>query len=115
MRARFDGARHKGSALLWLAASAIVGGCSSFLDLTKEGEGVRIATADAVSACTGLGRTTASVVHEFASIPRNPDAVQENINVTARNSAASMGGDTLVPVSPVAEGKQTFEVYRCRR
>jgi hypothetical protein len=114
MRACLGGSRCKGSALLWLAASAIVGGCS-FVDLTKEGEGVRVATADAVSACTGLGRTTASVVHEVASVPRHPDAVKENIEVTARNSAASMGGDTIVPASPIAEGKQTFEVYRCKR
>jgi len=114
MRARFNGMECKRFALPWLAASAIVGGCS-FMDLTKEGEGVRIATADAVSACTGLGRTTASVVYEVASMPRQADAVKENIEVTARNSAASMGGDTIVPVSPIAEGKQTFEVYRCRR
>jgi hypothetical protein len=114
MRVRFNGLRCKGSVPLWLAASAIVGGCS-FVDLTKEGEGVRVATADAVAACTGLGRTTASVVHEVASIPRQADAVKENIEVTARNSAASMGGDTIVPASPIAEGKQTFEVYRCKR
>jgi hypothetical protein len=114
MRACFNRLECKRSTLLWLAASAIVSGCS-FVNLTEEGEGVRITTPEAVSACTGLGRTTASVVYEVASIPRHPDAVQENINVTARNSAASMGGDTLVPVSPVAEGKQTFEVYRCRR
>jgi len=54
-------------------------------------------------------------VHEVAAIPRHPDAVQENVNVTARNSAASMGGDTIVPVAPLADGKQTFEVYRCMR
>jgi hypothetical protein len=114
MRARFDGLRCQGAALLWLVASAVASGCS-FVDLTKEGEGVRVATADAVSACTGLGRTTASVVAEVASIPRHPDAVKENIEVTARNSAASMGGDTIVPASPIAEGKQTFEVYRCKR
>jgi hypothetical protein len=114
MHARFKGLKCKGSALLWLAASAIVGGCS-FVSLTKEGEGVRVARAEEVSACTGLGRTTASVVHEVATIPRHPDAVRENIEVTARNSAASMGGDTIVPASPIAEGKQTFEVYRCKR
>jgi hypothetical protein len=114
MLARCEGSRFKGSALLWLAASAIVGGCS-FVDLTKEGEGVRIAKAEEVSACAGLGRTTASVVHEVASIPRHPDAVRENIEVTARNSAATMGGDTIVPASAIAEGKQTFEVYRCKR
>jgi hypothetical protein len=114
MRTRFNGLGCKRSTLIWLTASMIVSGCS-FVNLTDEGEGVRIATPEAVSACTGLGRTTASVVYEVASIPRHPDAVQENVNVTARNSAASMGGDTLVPVSPVAEGKQTFEVYRCKR
>lgn len=100
--------------LLLLCMLAVAGGCS-LVDLTKEGEGVRVAKADQVSACTGLGRTTASVVYEVASIPRHPDAVKENIEVTARNSAAGMGGDTIVPVSGISEGKQTFEVYRCKR
>ena len=100
--------------LVLLSIAAVAGGCS-FVDVTKEGEGVRVAKAEEVAACTGLGRTTASVVHEVASIPRHPDAVRENIEVTARNSAASMGGDAIVPASPIAEGKQTFEVYRCKR
>jgi hypothetical protein len=100
--------------LVLLSIVAVAGGCS-FVNLTAGGEGVRVAAADAVSACTGLGRTTASVVHEVATVPRHPDAVKENIEVTARNSAASMGGDTIVPVSGITEGKQTFEVYRCKR
>ena len=95
MRTCLDGSSCKRSALLWLAAAAIVGGCS-FVDLTREGEGVRIAKAEEVSACTGLGRTTASVVHEVASIPRHPDAVRENIEVTARNSAATIDRTTGV-------------------
>lgn len=105
-------ARHPGIGLL--AVLVLAGGCS-FVDLTREGEGVRVARAEEVSACIGLGRTTASVVHEVASIPRHPDAVRENIEVTARNSAATMGGDTIVPASAIAEGKQSFEVYRCKR
>lgn len=100
--------------LVLLPAVAVAGGCS-LVDLTKEGEGVRVAKSEEVAACTGLGRTTASVVHEVATVPRHPDAVKENIEVTARNSAASMGGDTIVPVSGITEGKQTFEVYRCKR
>jgi hypothetical protein len=100
--------------LLLLPVIAVAGGCS-LVELTKGGEGVRLAAAGEVAACTGLGRTTASVVHEVASIPRHPDAVQGNLHVTARNSAATMGGDTIVPVAPVADGKQTFEVYRCMR
>jgi hypothetical protein len=41
--------------------------------------------------------------------------VQDNLNVTARNSAAKMGADTIVPASQVEDGKQTFNVYRCLR
>lgn len=100
--------------LLLLPVIAIAGGCS-LVKLTAGGEGVRLAAPGAVTACTGLGRTTASVVHEVGFIPRHPDAVQDNVNVTARNSAASMGGDTIMPVAPLADGKQTFEVYRCMR
>jgi len=100
--------------LLLLPVLAVAGGCS-MVELTKGGEGVRLAAPGEVAACTGLGKLTASVVHEVGFIPRHPDAVQENVNVTARNSAASMGGDTIVPIAPLADGKQTFEVYRCMR
>jgi hypothetical protein len=99
-----------------LAAFALVmaGGCS-MVELTPEGAGVRLASAEAVVTCQNLGKVTASVVARVAGIPRHPDAVQDNLNVTARNSAAKMGADTIVPASPVEDGKQTFNVYRCLR
>ncbi|HEX9184346.1 MAG TPA: DUF4156 domain-containing protein [Burkholderiales bacterium] len=100
--------------LVLLSAVAVAGGCS-FVELTKEGEGVRIAKAEEVAACTGLGRTTASVAHEVGFIPMHPERVQENINLIARNSGANMGGDTIVPASGITDGRQTFEVYRCKR
>jgi hypothetical protein len=97
-----------------LIATALAGGCS-LVQLTPAGAGVRLASAEAVVTCTSLGRITASVIHEVGFLPRHPDAVQENINVTARNSAANMGADTIVPASKIADGKQTFDVYRCLR
>jgi len=100
--------------LLLLPVIAVAGGCS-LVKLTEAGEGVRLATPGTVAACTSLGRISASVVHEVGFIPRHPDAVQDNVNVTARNSAAGMGGDTIVPVASLADGKQTFDVYRCAR
>lgn len=95
-----------------LPAVALMGGCA-LVDLTDAGAGVRLAKPDAVAACTNLGRLTASVVHKAGFIPRHPDAVQDNLNVTARNSAAGMGADTIVPGTTVQDGKQTFDVYRC--
>jgi Domain of unknown function (DUF4156) len=95
-------------------ASALVGGCA-VVELTQAGAGVRLASAEAVATCANLGRVTADVVAKVGFIPRDPDAVQENINVTARNAAAGMGADTIVPASKVEDGKQTFDVYRCLR
>ena len=96
------------------AVAALASGCA-LVSVTEAGAKVRLTAPEAVVACTGLGRITASVVHEVGFIPRHPDAVQDNVNVTARNSAAGMGGDTIVPVAPLADGKQTFDVYRCAR
>lgn len=95
-----------------LPAVVLMGGCA-LVDLTDAGAGVRLAKPEAVAACTNLGRVTASVVHKAGFIPRHPDAVQDNLNVTARNSAAGMGADTIVPASAIQDGKQTFDVYRC--
>jgi hypothetical protein len=95
-------------------SAALLSACA-LVELTPAGAGVRVATPADVASCVNLGRTTASVVHEVALIPRHPDAVQDNINVTARNSAATMGADTIVPASKVEDGKQTFDVYRCLR
>lgn len=95
-------------------ASALVGGCA-LVELTPAGAGVRLASPEAVVTCTNLGRLTADVIAKVGFLPRHPDAVQDNIDVTARNAAAGMGADTIVPASKVEDGKQTFDVYRCLR
>lgn len=96
------------------AAVLTMSGCA-LVELTRAGAGVRLASPEAVVTCTNLGRITASVVHEVGFLPRHPEAVEDNINVTARNRAAELGADTIVPVSKVQDGKQTFEIYRCLR
>ena len=101
-------------AVLPVLIAAALAGCA-LVELTPAGAGVRLASPEAVATCTNLGRLTASVVHKAGFIPRHPDAVQDNINVTARNSAANMGADAIVPASNVQDGKQTFDVYRCLR
>lgn len=97
-----------------LLATALASGCA-LVDLTPAGAGVRLASPEAVVTCTNLGRITADVIAKVGFLPRHPDAVQDNINVTARNAAADMGADTIVPASNIVDGKQTFDVYRCLR
>jgi hypothetical protein len=66
-----------------------------------------------VSSCKKLGKTTTNLKDKIAGIKRNEKKVQKEMQALARNSAADMGGDTVVPVSEIQEGKQTFEVYKC--
>lgn len=96
------------------ALAAFAAGCG-VLSLTDDGAAIRLAKPDAVASCTKLGRVKASVLHNVGFIPRHPDAVKEEIEVVARNSAAQMGGDTMVPASGVEDGKQAFDVYQCER
>ena len=100
--------------MLAACAVTVVSGCA-LPNLSPAGAGVRLVSADAVGACENLGKVTASVVDKVAGVPRHPDAVQDDLNVTARNSAANMGADTIVPASKVEDGKQAFNVYRCLR
>jgi hypothetical protein len=106
--------RSKTRWMLAACVAALANGCA-LPELSPAGAGVRLVGADAVGACENLGKVTASVVAKVAGVPRHPDAVQDDLNVTARNSAANMGADTIVPASKVEDGKQAFHVYRCLR
>jgi hypothetical protein len=98
--------------LLATVGLTLVGGCT-FLKETPEGKKVRVLTAQEVGHCTQVGKLTSSVVDKVGFIARSREAVAEDVILNARNSAADMGGDTMVAVGKLAEGKQTFEVYKC--
>jgi hypothetical protein len=91
----------------------LLAGCS-FVQPSKSGANVRVATAEQVGSCQRLGQTTVSTLARVGGLPRYESSIQEELNTLARNSAADMGGDTVVPVEPVKEGKQTFIIYRCQ-
>jgi len=94
-----------------IGAALLVSGCAT-LKLSEGGEKVRVLDPAEVSSCRNLGRTNASVTARVV-FDRPADAVAEELETVARNSAASMGGDTIVPLTVIDEGKQTFVVYKC--
>ena len=98
-----------------IATSLIVFGLSgcSWVQVTPGGQAVRLVQSkNDVSGCKELGSTTSSVMSKFF-IERNQDTVARELADLARNSAAEMGGDTIVPISPITEGKRTFGIYKC--
>jgi hypothetical protein len=100
---------------LTVAAITIIllsGGCA-WVKTTPGGEKVRVLDADEVSTCKELGTTTASLLDKVVGVARNRQKVEKELQILARNSAAKLGGDTIVPISQISEGQQRFSVYKC--
>jgi hypothetical protein len=95
-----------------LLVAARLAGCV-LVKPTVEGKKVRVLTAGEVTRCGSLGTMTSSVADHVGAIPRGQEAVQDDVTLNAKNAAAEMGGDTVVPASELRGGKQTFNVYRC--
>ena len=94
--------------LLCLSVSAC-----AWVKLTPDGEKVRVLDVAEVSTCKELGNTTVSLLAKVAGFNRNEDQVAKELSMLARNAAADMGGDTIVPISAVQEGKRSYAVYKC--
>lgn len=92
---------------LWLA------GCS-WVKLTPEGERVDLMSQAQAATCERLGQTTSQVLNKVGFLDRSEEKKQEELTRLARNEAAEMGGDAIVPATEVTEGRQRFIVYRCR-
>ena len=87
-------------------------GCT-WVKLTPSGEKARVLSAAEVTSCKRTGQTTVSLKSQIAGVDRNKEKVQTELNTLARNAAADLKGDTVVPVSEPKDGKQVFDVYRC--
>jgi hypothetical protein len=98
--------------LLIAAVSLVVSSCAA-IKLTADGEKVRVLAPDEVSSCKKLGQTNTSVTDKVVGINRPIEALERELVIIGRNSASNMGGDTIVPLTVIEDGKQSFIVYKC--
>jgi len=85
----------------------------TWVKVTAQGESVRLVqSAKAVESCKRLGKVNAKVVNRVL-IDRDPEKVAAELANLARNEASASGGDTIVPISEIYEGRRTFAVYQC--
>ena len=98
--------------IICIASAALMLSACSSLKLTEGGEKVRVLDPAEIASCKNLGRTNTSVTDRVI-IERPADAVAEELQIVARNSGARMGGDTIVPLTVIEDGQQTFVVYKC--
>lgn len=88
-----------------------VSGCT-WIKLTDAGAAVAQGNAAQVTQCTLVGNVSSSTQNRIV-VKRGRGKVSEELIVLARNEAATLGGDTIVPEAPMADGRQDFLVYRC--
>ena len=86
-------------------------GCA-FVSLTDAGAEVRQSDAENVKNCT-LVATISSQTKNTVVVDRNLSKVREELIVLARNRAAAMGANAIVPVSEQQNGTQDFNAYSC--
>ena len=94
-----------------IAAITLLSACST-LKLTEGGEKVRVLGPSEVNSCRELGKSNNKVTASLG-FERPADTIEGELQIIGRNSAARMGGDTIVPLTVVEEGAQTFIVYKC--
>jgi hypothetical protein len=100
--------------ILFLSLSTIVSGCT-WVSLTSAGEGVRLMGAVNVGNCQRIGGTTARTLNEVARVDRSGEKLQGELITLARNEAATMGGNAIIPESVIQNGAQSFGVFSCPR
>ena len=92
--------------------AAVLMSCS-WVKLTPQGKKVRVLEPQEVTSCKKLGSTTVSLKAKVGPYERSEENVREELIVLGRNSAADIGGDTIVFNKRVDFGKQIFDVYKC--
>jgi hypothetical protein len=95
-----------------LAFCLILAACS-WVKVTSEGESVRLVESLAdVAECEKIGTAMSQVVSKVI-FSRDEETMAGELADLARNHAAQIGGDTIVPISDIKEGQRTFGVYKC--
>ncbi|SDH06460.1 MULTISPECIES: DUF4156 domain-containing protein [unclassified Nitrosomonas] len=99
--------------ILFAVCSCLILSSCTWVKVTSKGEGVRLVqSARAVEPCKKLGRVETKVVSKIV-LNRDPEKVAGELADLARNEAALINGDTIVPVSGINEGRRSFNVYQC--
>ena len=85
----------------------------TWVNLSPEAEKVKIARASDIGNCKLLGKSTVSVKSNLAGFKRSEDKMRAELQVLARNEAAKVKGNTIVPLTEPENGSQIFSVYNC--
>ncbi len=96
-----------------LCGAVLIAGCSYGIVPDAGSQGVRTAWNGNVSGCRDVGKVTVSVLSRVGPIDRNDIKVRDELEIMARNQAAQMRADTILPLGEPKDGEQSWEGYAC--
>ena len=89
----------------------VIVGCAS-PELTLQGSKVNVGKESDLKQCQVLGSTSLSLSPTSVKWMKE-EKIKERLMIEARNFAARIGGNMILPVGPLEEGKQSFKIYNC--
>lgn len=99
--------------MLLLIPLLLLTACSWGITLDPAAKDVRTAWNGDVSGCHDLGKVTVSVMDHVGPVDRNNITVRDELEVLARNQAATMHADTIKPLAEPSNGSQPWGAYQC--
>jgi len=98
--------------LIVVCGVVLLSACT-WVKVSPKGETVRLVQSQrAVESCKRIGKVNAKVVSRVV-IERDEEKVATELTNLARNEAGMLGGDTVVPISEIYDGRRVFAVYQC--
>lgn len=97
-----------------LLVGALLSACTYGIVLDAGGQGVNTDwTGQRLANCRDIGKVTVSVMSRVGPVDRNDIKVRDELQVMARNEAATMHADTIKPLAEPADGSQPWGAYQC--
>ncbi len=95
----------------YLFAILALNGCA-FVQLSEAGAGVAQLSTGDVANCREVGEVSTQTKDKIL-ISRGEEVVREELTILARNEAAGLGANAIVPIAQPVEGTQRFRAYFC--
>lgn len=95
-----------------LSLSVLPAACT-WVEPTVSGNAVRVAYDGKVAGCRDAGTVAVTVADKIAFYHRNEYKVADELETMARNEAANLPADTIVPRTEPKDGSQRFQAYVC--
>lgn len=97
-----------------LACLFVLPAACAWVSVDEAARDVLVLPAERLTAdCESLGKVTVSVLDKVGVLERHDEEVVQDLNILARNHAATVGGDTAVPLAPAKNGERRYEIFRC--